>query len=151
MRQRGVQTRHIRRGFNTVAGLAPAACLALMAATTQRWAVVALLIAARFVAAADVGGVGLVILDLFPEHAGALKGASCLWGNAPGILAPLFAGVMLDRGGCTSEGSDASSQPRSCERAWDMVLGLSSLMYVVGAALFFVGVSFERRYVAGPE
>ena len=71
-----------------------------MISATGRSSAVLLLMAAHFASALDVGGAGLVILDLFPEHAGFLKGVSCLWGNAPGLAAPIVTGMLLDAGGC---------------------------------------------------
>ena len=88
-----------------------------MISATGRTAAVLLLMAAHFASALDVGGAGLVILDLFPEHAGFLKGVSCLWGNAPGLAAPIVTGMLLDAGGCGAatqgSGSGSASRPRA--------------------------------------
>ena len=124
-----------------------------MISATGRSSAVLLLMAAHFASALDVGGAGLVILDLFPEHAGFLKGVSCLWGNAPGLAAPIVTGMLLDAGGCGAaaqgSGSGSAREPNTgegCGRAWDRVLGISAGLYALGAAAFFVGVTAERRY-----
>ena len=130
----------------------PACCLVAMIFATSRSSAVLLLMAAHFASALDVGGAGLVILDLFPEHAGFLKGVSCLWGNAPGLAAPIVTGMLLDAGGCAAatqgsgSGSGEATTDEGCGRAWDRVLGISAGLYALGAAAFFVGVTAEHHY-----
>lgn len=132
----------------------PACCLVAMIFTASRTVAVLLLMAAHFASALDVGGAGLVILDLFPEHAGALKGVSCLWGNAPGLAAPIVTGMLLDMGGCgvaatpgsASSGSAEASVGEACGQAWDIVLAISAALYAIGVLVFLVGVTAEHRY-----
>jgi MFS family permease len=95
-------------------------------------------------------GASLTILDLFPDDAGAIMGIDNALNNVPGFLGPMVAGVLLDRGGC-STGSTKVSSSSSCAAAWQQLWWLSAALYLLGTLVYVA--SYEcfdyRRYHRG--
>lgn len=84
-------------------------------------------------------GGALTLLDLYPDHAGTIMGIDNAINNVPGFLAPMVAGIMLDRGHCPTDSSTAAKWRPStpeCDAAWAQLWWLSAGLYALGTAAY---------------
>jgi len=118
--------------------LPAAACLAVVSMGPPPVVAVILLCLALASIGAVVAGALLVAADLIPEYAGVAMGISNTLGTIPGVLAPMLAGDLLDRGGCppaTDDTTGARAGP-ACIDAWRTIFIITASMAVAGALVF---------------
>ncbi|XP_035223290.1 sialin-like isoform X2 [Stegodyphus dumicola] len=125
------RTTTIRKSFETIALLGPAACMvAIPMVKCDANAVIALLTSAMALFGLCGGGDVSVIVDLAPDFAGKIFGVSNAIASIPGILAPVVAGYFL-------EGNKGDVQQ------WLYIFYVSAGIYLIGAVIFFLFGSAE--------
>ncbi|KAG8198505.1 hypothetical protein JTE90_017371 [Oedothorax gibbosus] len=123
----------IRKSFETIALLGPAACLvAIPLAKCDTDAVVILLTSSMALFGLSGGGDVSVIVDMAPDFAGKIFGVSNAFASIPGILAPIAAGYFL-----TGNKGDLQQ--------WTSIFYMSVGMYVFGAVVFLTFGSAETQ------
>lgn len=86
-----------RKIFEVVAHIGPSICFAFVPLVgCNQGAVIGLLIGGIFLYGPSAGGDCPAVVDMAPDHSGTLYGFTNAFASLPGILAPLFIGVLLD-------------------------------------------------------
>ncbi|GFS51866.1 hypothetical protein TNIN_195591 [Trichonephila inaurata madagascariensis] len=125
------KTTTIRKSFETIALLGPAACMAAIPVVKcNADAVVLLLTSAMALFGLCGGGDVSVIVDLAPDFAGKIFGVSNAIASIPGILSPVVAGYFL-------EGNKGDAHQ------WTFIFYISVGMYIFGALVFLIFGSAE--------
>lgn len=122
---------HVRKAFQTVAMLGPAACFALIPVlghAENTAAVIGLLVGVMLLYGLYTGGEWSTIAEYAPHSAGVIFGFSSILSFSQGVIAPYLIGVLLD---ASSEGDRLSS--------WSTIFYLTTGIYTFGAVVFLLG------------
>lgn len=122
---------HVRKAFQTVAMLGPAACFALIPVlghAENTAAVIGLLVGVMLLYGLYTGGEWSTIAEYAPHSAGVIFGFSSILSFSQGVIAPYLIGVLLD---ASPEGDRLSS--------WSTIFYLTTGIYTFGAVVFLLG------------
>ncbi|KAJ1569912.1 hypothetical protein HK096_010339 [Nowakowskiella sp. JEL0078] len=120
----------VRKIFVTIGFGVPAICLVGLAFTKSQIGGSILLLFAIAFSGVAVPGIFPMALDMSKEYAGIIVSLSNTLATIPGIVAPLFTGLVLTTGNCHSDETDGEND--SCRFAWRVVLLISATVYVIG-------------------
>ncbi|XP_035223284.1 sialin-like [Stegodyphus dumicola] len=124
----------IRKAFETIAMVGPAACMAAITLVKcNADAVIALLTSAMALYGLSGGGDVPIIVDMSPDFAGKIFGVANGIAGIPGILAPVAAGYLLEG----NKGGDVQQ--------WMYIFYISVGMYLLGAVVFLLFASAELQ------
>ncbi len=87
-----------RKVFQSTALIGAAIFMALIPAVgCSQISVIVLLILGMIILGLISGGENLIVVDIAPDYSGSIYGFTNAFSSLPGFLAPLFAGLILDK------------------------------------------------------
>jgi hypothetical protein len=152
--QQGTPVATVRWWMTVISGIVPAACVVGLIYAKEATTILVLFNVALFFQGFYCAGGALTLLDLFPDHAGAIMGVDNAINNVPGFLAPMVAGMLLDQGGCPTDSPTSHWKPSTpqCDAAWAKLWWLSAGLYALGTVVYcctLVGHSYVAHSDSG--
>jgi len=119
----------VRKLMQSIAAGGLAICLIAIDFTTGLWAAMTLLIVAKILGAAAIGGYAVNHMDIGPRHAGTLMGISNTAGTLPGIIGVYVTGLILELTG-----------------SWALVFQVTAGVALVGMVIYLLLASGEKQF-----
>jgi MFS family permease len=125
----GFSVTFVRKLMQTIAFGGLAVCLLLIDFAQGIWAAMALLIMAKILGAAAIGGYAVNHMDIGPRHAGTLMGITNTAGTLPGIIGVYVTGLILELTG-----------------SWALVFQVTAGVALVGMVVYLLFASGEKQF-----
>lgn len=125
----GFSVTFVRKLMQTIAFGGLAVCLLLIELAEGIWVAMALLVMAKVLGAAAIGGYAVNHMDIGPRHAGTLMGISNTAGTLPGIVGVYVTGLILELTG-----------------SWALVFQVTAGVALVGMVVYLLFASGEKQF-----
>ena len=119
----------VRKLLQSIAAGGLAVCLLLIEFASGLWEAMTLLILAKILGAAAIGGYACNHMDIGPRHAGTLMGISNTAGTLPGIIGVYVTGLILEWTG-----------------SWALVFQVTAGVALVGMVIYLLLGSGEKQF-----
>lgn len=119
----------VRKLMQSVSAGGLAVCLLLIDFASGIWMAMGLLVLAKVLGAAAIGGYAVNHMDIGPRHAGTLMGISNTAGTLPGIIGVYVTGLILELTG-----------------SWTLVFQVTAGVALAGLAIYLLLGSGEKQF-----
>merc|ERR1712003_358095 len=127
---------NVRKFMCAIGGILPAALIICLIYTTKSDLAVLFFTISMFVSGASSAGPNCILIHMSGGYAGILEGFANGIASAAGVVAPLFIGFVLDKGGCPRDSTPSTHSAKSpaCHQAWQMVFYFAAASFIAGLA-----------------
>lgn len=119
----------VRKLMQSISAGGLAVCLLLIDFASGIWMAMGLLVMAKVLGAAAIGGYAVNHMDIGPRHAGTLMGISNTAGTLPGIIGVYVTGLILELTG-----------------SWALVFQVTAGVALVGLGIYLLLASGEKQF-----